>query len=185
MSEATWAILDHYSSTPDNPNHQRCPPGSKSWCSYQRDISTGQNTHKAIKWPFCQEILDVLKPIFNRLSDINLLESCQNATTQNANESVNHVIWSLAPKEQFVSPLETSLAVNLAVVKFNAGTEYLMMRLFDHAGINYTWEMQAQWRAIDRERMRCGNYASSADHKLKRKLKKRGDLKKTRSFSAC
>ena len=34
MSKYAWAILDHYSSTVEDREHDNCPPGEKSWCSY-------------------------------------------------------------------------------------------------------------------------------------------------------
>ena len=37
MSRATHAILQHYSSTLENPNHEDCPPRKNLWCSYNRD----------------------------------------------------------------------------------------------------------------------------------------------------
>ena len=126
MAKSTWAILDHYSSTPENPRHDKCPLGETSWCSYQRDLTTGQTTHVPVKWPFSDAIVDTMKPLFTRLTDPALLENCKDARTQNPNESFNHVIWNLAPKEQLVSPLETSLAINIAVSLFNSGLEATM-----------------------------------------------------------
>ena len=106
MSRETWAIIDHYSSTPDQPRHDKCPVGEKSWCSFQRDIATGQSTHIPTKWPFPDAVVNTLKPLFSRLADVQFLEGCKECSTQNANESFNHSVWSLAPKEQFNSPLE-------------------------------------------------------------------------------
>ena len=37
MSQETWAILKHYSSTLEHPQHENCPKGEMSWCSYQRE----------------------------------------------------------------------------------------------------------------------------------------------------
>ena len=48
MPKYTWAILDHYSSTVENPKHHKCPPGGKGWCRYQRDIATKQSLHKPV-----------------------------------------------------------------------------------------------------------------------------------------
>ena len=35
MSKYTGDILDHYSSAVEDCKHDNCPPGGKSWCSYQ------------------------------------------------------------------------------------------------------------------------------------------------------
>ena len=106
MSKYTWAILFHYSSTVENSKHDKCPPGEKSWCSYQRDIATKQSLHKPVKWPFTDAILAVINPLFQRLAGVEFLEGCKSCHTQNPNEAANHVIWSLAPKEQYVYPLK-------------------------------------------------------------------------------
>ena len=33
ISKATHAIIKHYSSTPEKPNHEDCPQDQNSWCS--------------------------------------------------------------------------------------------------------------------------------------------------------
>ena len=35
MKKAIWATLKHKCSTDDNPEHEDCPPGLHSWCTYQ------------------------------------------------------------------------------------------------------------------------------------------------------
>ena len=49
MSNATKAILKHYCSTVEKPQHDNCPSGPQSWCSFQRGKATGTNLHKPIK----------------------------------------------------------------------------------------------------------------------------------------
>ena len=36
IRDAIWATLYHCSSTDENPQHRKCPAGSKSWCFYQQ-----------------------------------------------------------------------------------------------------------------------------------------------------
>ena len=50
MSKAVKAPLKHYSSTKENPQHDDCPSGPKSWCSYQRDLANGTTEHRAIQF---------------------------------------------------------------------------------------------------------------------------------------
>ena len=66
-------------------------------------------------------IVEVVKPVFDRLGDADFLAGCEKCLTQNPNESLHHVIWGLAPKEQYTSPRETSLAVGLGCLLFNSG----------------------------------------------------------------
>ena len=50
MSKAVKASLKHYSSTKEYPQHDDCPSGPKSWCSYQRDLANGTTEHRAIQF---------------------------------------------------------------------------------------------------------------------------------------
>ena len=59
MSSATMAILDHYT---EDPTHNSCPPEKESWCSYNRDGVTDQNTHKSIQNPMPKAVVEVVKP---------------------------------------------------------------------------------------------------------------------------
>ena len=88
MSRATMAILDHYSSTPDDPKHDNCPGGEKWWCSYKRGLISGDtNEHVPIKNPIAPAIYHCIKPAFEHLSNVSFLEGCIKAYTQNSNES--------------------------------------------------------------------------------------------------
>ena len=88
MSRATHAILKHYSSTLENPNHEDCPPGKNSWCSYNRDVASGTNYHQPIKnlLPPAVAVAEI-QPLFDRLSSKEFLASCEDGKTQNVNKS--------------------------------------------------------------------------------------------------
>ena len=131
MSKEIWAILHHYSSTIENPMHSNCPTDSLSWCSYQRDIANGANSYKPAKYPITDSIAKVVTPIFKRLADEAFLEGCKNVSNQNANESFNNVLWSFFSKEQFNSPLTTSLAISLAISVYNSGLQYTLTNLLE------------------------------------------------------
>ena len=115
MAKEIWAVLDHYSSTVDPPKHDKCPRGKNNWCPHQRDISTDQRTYRPAKWPLTKAIVDVLHPLFIRLTNEGFFGRCKQGSTQNSNESFNSLVWSLSPKEQYNSPLEISLSISLAV----------------------------------------------------------------------
>lgn len=68
----------------------------KSWCSYQRDITTKQLLHKLGKWPFPDAVLAVINLASQQLASVEFLEGWKGYSTQNPNEALNHVIWSLA-----------------------------------------------------------------------------------------
>lgn len=93
-----------------------------SWCTYQKTVAKGESLekykHKNSISPF---ILDAVKDIFKDLSMPSLLKRCLGGHTQNANESLNSVIWKLCPKISGSGPNVVQLAVNEAVVLFNEG----------------------------------------------------------------
>ena len=163
----TWATLDHYSSTFENPKHDNYPSGKKGWCRYQRDIASKKSLHKPLKWPFTDAILAVITPAFQWLVSVKFLESCKSCRAQNPNKVLNHVIWSLAPKELYDSPLETCLAIILGVCLFNNDIQYTYSNLIEMAGIVTKHTMLNKWAKIDSYRVYKENYAESKDEKNK------------------
>ena len=101
MSKAVMASLKHYCSTIEKPQHEDCPVGPTSWCSFQRDIANNTHEHKPIKNPITPAIREIIQPIFQKLGDEKFLIGCKNLATSNPNESFHHILWSMVPKEQF------------------------------------------------------------------------------------
>ena len=105
-----------------------------------------------------------LNPIFSRLADISLLASCGRGLTQNSNESLHRLVWSFVPKEQFNSPNEVQLGIDLGVLIYNVGREDALRRLMHAANLPPSsevsikalqdldqWdEMQRKWRKSGR-----------------------------------
>lgn len=118
MSTETKAILHHYSEDAD---HTYCPNGINSWCKWKTDQETGDNTYTPVSNPLPAAVVQILKPVFDSLSDPNLLQGCKNCLTQNQNESLHHVVWGYAPKDQYHSAHEVDLAISLGVSTFNTG----------------------------------------------------------------
>lgn len=142
MSKATKAILLHYSSTEENPQHDCCPVGPTSWCSFQRDMAKKTKSHRCIKDPLPPAVVNVIKPVFEKLGDEKFLGGCERCATQNANESLHHVIWGFAPKEQHTSQIEASLGINLGVLIFNCGKEVTYSQLLPMTGVKVTDNMK-------------------------------------------
>ena len=93
MKKKIFAILFHMSSTNDTSKHVHCPPDINSWCFWQRAKAAGKDpgdhkNHETLP----EEVVKALVPIFERLSDGDLLRRCSRAKTQNANESMHHLI---------------------------------------------------------------------------------------------
>ena len=121
---AIWASVCHEISTDEKPMHQYCPSGESSWCHYQGAQVTGFDfKHKpALPMP----VFEKMKPIYYRLTDRQLLDRCTRGATQNANESLNGVIWHIYPKESFCGLRTVETAVNLAIGMFSHGTAVLV-----------------------------------------------------------
>lgn len=62
------AGLHHYSN-----NHEYCPTRPDTWCKYQGDKNNGTNEHKAVKNPFTQAMIEVMKPIYKVSARCNAL----------------------------------------------------------------------------------------------------------------
>lgn len=182
MSRATHAILKHYSSTPENPQHGDCPSGGSSWCSYQRDLANGTQLHKPIKNPFPQAVVEVMQPLFNRLGDEAFLSGCEKCYTQNRNKALHHVIWGLATKEVYSSPQEVSLAISLGVLHWNRGFHYTYSNLLPRLGMQPSPDMIKMWSKIDSERVYQSDYRNSTSPKLRRKKKRKQKTKKQDGF---
>ena len=138
MSNATKVILKHYCSRVENPQHDYCTSGLQSWCSFQRDKATGTNLHKPIKNCLPPAVQNVIEPLFDWLGNPAFLTDCSNALTSNNNESYHHVLWGLAPKEQYPSLQNVSFAVHLSVCLFNSAFLWLYSRLMDKCGMLYS-----------------------------------------------
>ena len=60
MAKKTWAVLNHCSSTLQDPKHGDCPIGLYSWYSYQRDVAKNTNEYKPIKTRYLQHLWNKL-----------------------------------------------------------------------------------------------------------------------------
>ena len=183
MSKQIWAILQHYSSTVEKPLHQNCPMEPDGWCSYNRDLMNGTHTHRPIKNPLREAVCDVMKPLFQRLADPTFLEGCKEGFTQNVNESFNHVVWGLAPKETHASSQETALAVNLAVGIYNNGFQQTCIEMLDSCDLEITGTMLQSWARIDNDRIYWSTYKATTKCKERRKAIKRSKCKKQDAFT--
>ena len=125
LKKRIFAILLHLSSSDKFPKHQQCPPGESSWCFWQRSLSkkTDPGTHRDHE-TVPSDIGKQLVPIFQRLSEDNLLKRCSRNKTQNANESLHHLIWKFSPKAIFNGRKTLETAVLLALCQFSMGKCY-------------------------------------------------------------
>jgi len=88
MKRDIKTILQHRLSTDENPNNSMCPTGPTSWCKYNRNP-----TDYVHKTPLSKAVAVHIKPVFDRLRDVELLKHCADGFTQNAGESFNNIFW--------------------------------------------------------------------------------------------
>lgn len=106
-------------STDEHVKHGLCPKGKDSWCKYQKSLVDG--TSYSHKKAVPQAVMQVIKPVFEDLSNAELLRKCMHGKTQNPNESVNNVIWGRLPKTVFVGLKTLHFGVYEAIASFNDG----------------------------------------------------------------
>ena len=125
LKKRIFAILFHLSSSDSNPKHTHCPPGEQSWCFWQRAVAQSKDPgpHKEHD-TLPADIGKKLVPIFQRLSDSDLLKRCSRNRTQNPNESLHHLIWKICPKATFAGRQTVETAVAFSVFQFTLGASF-------------------------------------------------------------
>ena len=137
MQDAVWAIYHHCilgeNETVER-QHRLCPPGPDSWCKYRQDIAANTNTYSRSKC-LPSVFRDELKHIFERLSDLNLLQRCQQGFTQNQNEAINNILWAKCPKRVFVGSSKIETAAASSVLTWNQGAGSMGL-ILERAGVD-------------------------------------------------
>lgn len=122
--------------------------------------------------------MDVIKPVFKDLADINLLKRCLHGRTQNPNESLNNVIWQRLPKTGFVGFETLKLGVTDAVLCFNEGS-FVKCHVLKCMGITPGKFMIQGLKLIDKIRILEANKSvlerSKESRVKKRQLKRKKD----------
>ncbi|XP_012232335.2 uncharacterized protein [Linepithema humile] len=126
MRREIWATLFHKISTDSEPQHDRCPVGENSWCSWQQAKAHNELHHYQHKAALNNEVFKAVQPIYEELSRDELLSRCVGGFTQNSNESFNSVLWAIAPKIVHSNKAIVDIAANIAVCNFNDGLHSIM-----------------------------------------------------------
>jgi hypothetical protein len=150
MKDAVLATFYHTISTDVSPLHSKCPLSATSWCFYNKSRFLGQTPgshNDNMKTVLNREVAQQIKPVYEKLSDTNLLERCMLGATQNANESLHSIIWTKCPKHRFVGKGVLDIAVFLAVCEFNGGLKIhstILKRLGLNVGRNTCRVLQSR-----------------------------------------
>ena len=115
LKVAVGAVLYHCTEFNNSEScPQFCPRGPDTWCKYWKDPENYQE-----KKGMSIVIHQLIKPIFTDPSNESLLLKCLQGKTQNANESINSIIWTKCPKNIYVQGNVLKMGVALAVINFN------------------------------------------------------------------
>jgi len=168
LKKAIGAVLFHCSEAPDSDTrHQMCPRTADSWCKYHASkLDPSIKYKESIGLPTV--IREKITPIFQSLSDDNLLSKCLHGKTQNNNEGINGVIWKRCPKDVFVGRSTLEIGVASAVIGFNDGAEG-MLSIFDLLNISYGMFTEDFCTRKDSDRVTMMERKSSTDVKARRK----------------
>ena len=168
---AIWGGLMHRCSTDEAPQHQYCPAGANSWCKWQQ-VQAGTRPSYEHKPAISKAVFDVLKPIYVKLSERQLLERCLMGATQNSNESFNAIVWSMCPKEGFCGVEVVQIATGLAVCTFNFEAVSMPEILHEYACVRGVLTSTAAERE-DVQRVRKADRKASPAEKESRKKRRR------------
>ena len=170
MSRAVWATYFHKLSTDEHPQHGLCPQTSDSWCKYVKN-KKGYKHHG-----LPEELMNLIKPIYQDLSHPELLKKCLHGRTQNTNESFNNMIWRRIPKTVFVGLKTLRMGVLDSVLSFNVGN-IGRARVLQHLNISPGYNTLKSLRQMDMKRVKKADLAqlemSQEARKKKRNLKRK------------
>ena len=109
-------------------------------------------------------VLAAIKPVFEKLTENELLQKCSHGGTQHANESL-HMIWDRSPKTVFVGRNRLEISVYDAVTVFNEG-EGARVKVFELLGLKCGQYMLETMRALDTKRVTSAAIQATKTSKL-------------------
>ncbi|KAJ8032104.1 hypothetical protein HOLleu_25526 [Holothuria leucospilota] len=166
MKRAIMAVLYHeVKNSSDAERHQFCP--TDDWCEYNRTGSMEDKSHH-----LDVVFLDLLKPIFERLSEKSLLQRCLPGFSQNANESFNALIWKRCPKHLWRGPYSVKVSTNLAVLQFNSGALQSRNRMLSSLNLQGGAHTNQSLLRKDKCRVQAADRESMEAEKKKKKAEK-------------
>ncbi|CAN8019459.1 unnamed protein product, partial [Ixodes persulcatus] len=172
MHKAVMATYHHVTSNDVKSNHSLCPTGEQSWCK--------QNAAKAKEEPVPKHhynlpdhVCTALLPVYTRLADKKLLQRCQRGKTQNSNESLHSVIWSLAPKDQNASLFTVEAAVAEATLRFNVGSQRASRAILEELNVKPGTKCMKRGAEKDLRRSAASQTKHASQDDIQRAMKRR------------
>lgn len=175
MKSAVHASLFHCVSSKKRNLHSHCPDGSESWCRYKQDKANNTSFYKPGPG-LPDNIIALIKPIYTRLSNDDLLKKCLDGKTQNQNESLNAMIWNRVPKTVFVGANVLNFGTYDAVGHFNIGHK-AAINIFNELGLVPGQFFEKSILKADKMRIKKAEHRNTPEVKKRRKVL-RGQKKK-------
>ncbi len=181
MKKAIHASLMHCCASKRRNVHMLCPDGADSWCRFKQDRANGTSLYKpGLGLP--DEIIGLIKPIYERLSNDALLKRCLDGKAQNQNESLNGIIWNRLPKEVFIGSKVLKLGVYDAVAHFNIGSQ-AAVNVLEFLGIDPGTFCLTELEQQDHERVHKTEFKAKEETKKKRKIRRACKKKNADKYS--
>ncbi|XP_077493058.1 uncharacterized protein LOC144104115 [Amblyomma americanum] len=172
MQKAVMATYRHVTSTDEHSDHSLCPTGDNSWCRQNAARAKGE-PEPGHHYNLPKDVAEAMLPVYTRLSERTLLQRCQRGKTQNANESLHSVIWSLVSKEQHSSLVAVQAAVAEAVLRFNTGNLHASSAILQQLDTNITSSGFQRVREKDLRRSASSKKKREASLEVRKQAKKR------------
>lgn len=172
MQKAVMATYRHITSTDECADHSLCPAGEGSWCRHNAAKAKGEPDPKH-NYNLPKDVAEALLPVYTRLSEKALLERCQRGKTQNTNESLHSVIWSLASKDKHASLVAVESAVAEAVLRFNTGNLNSATAILSEMNVGATISGSKRAKEKDHRRSISSSKKRAASLELGRLVKKK------------
>lgn len=176
MTKEIWAIFYHAISTDAKPQHHKC---NAEWCPYLK-AQANKEVYKH-KPALNDEVQEYLKPVFEKLTDPELLKRCVGKNTQNNNECFNGCLWMIVPKHIFVGHETIEIATQIALAVFNEG-RITILKMMEIMGCTIGRLAYAYAQKTDEERIARAEKAAQAATKEGRSLAKEAKREQEQSY---
>jgi len=114
------------------------------------------------------QVFKAVQKIYEDLTKEDLLSRCLGGFTQNANESLNAVVWTIAPKTISSGKSVVDIAANVAVILYNDGFRGLL-DVLSILQLTISSELYNFALETDERRIKAANRSSSKNRKSARK----------------
>ena len=144
----------------------------------------GTNTYK-VREELPVNAQQLVYPIYKDLTKPEMLRKCLHGKTQNANESLNGMIWERLPKIRYCGLFKLEMGVFYAVANFNYGSK-ASMDILKYLNIVPGAYMETMCIALNNKRISLSSYKGLGTSKKHRKVlraqeKRGGDILKKKA----